>query len=176
MEDDKNKIKKLKPVTFISGRYGYYKHDTMKELLLLKALRVTNDPRKLQKMIGAKTVADVSRTFDKLAMRKEYYSALKDLNMDFKWIATGLKQEADSAEKSADRIKAYQIILKSLGMDVYEDTVVNEGNWEDLLMKASAAEIQDEIEDADYEVITPEIPESARKIRIENEEGRSIYE
>src|ERR1035437_10116973 len=106
---------RAKPVTFISGKYDFHKKDTMREFLLLKALKVTNDPKILRNMIGAKSVADVARTFDKLAIRKEYYSALQDLGMDFNWVAKGLKVQADTAEKSADRIKALQIVLKSLG-------------------------------------------------------------
>lgn len=175
MEENKQ-TRKPKPVTFIAGKYGYYKHDTMKELMLLKAMRITNDPKKLRDMIGAKTIADVSRTFDKLSMRKEWYASLRDLNMDFKWLATGLKQEADSAEKSADRIKAMQIILKSLGMDAYEDTVVDTGTWEDLLLKASSKEIEDEVPDEEYEVTVPQVPESAKLKQEENQRGKSIYE
>jgi len=173
--------KKLKPVSFITGKYNYYGRDRLKEFLLLKALRVTNDPKLLQKMIGAKTIADVSRTFDKIANRKEYYSSLKKLGMDFTWIAKGLKVEAETAEKSADRIKALQIVLKSLGMDKYEDVEVDTGSWEDMILKSSEKENK-QIEtpvtmDAEYEVVRPTMPEQLRKQKEEEGEiGRNLYE
>jgi len=47
-------------------------------MLLLKALKVTQDPTELKKMIGVKTVAEVYRTLDKLSLRKEYHKALAE--------------------------------------------------------------------------------------------------
>jgi len=179
---DKKKEQKNKPlpVTFISGKYGYYQKNTFQEQLLLKAMRVTSDPQKLRKMIGAKTVADVARVYDKISSRKEYNSALQKLGMDFDWIAKGLKVEAETAEKSADRIKALQIVLKSLGMDAYEDVPMDTGSWEDLILKASETKPEQieapDIIDADYEVVQPKIPEAMRKMRErEDKQGKDLY-
>jgi len=177
--NENNEVKKLKPVSFITGKYNYYGKDRLKEFLLLKALRVTNDPKLLRDMIGAKTIADVSRTFDKIANRKEYYSSLKKLGMDFTWIAKGLKVEAETAEKSADRIKALQIVLKSLGMDKYEDVQADTGSWEDLILKSAdkTKEIEAPIQDAEYEVARPVMPESLKKQKEdEGTAGRNLYE
>lgn len=172
--------KKLKPVTFITGKYNYYGKDRLKEFLLLKALRVTNDPKLLKQMIGAKTFADVSRTFDKIANRKEYYSSLKKLGMDFTWIAKGLKTEAETAEKSADRIKSYQIILKSLGMDKYEDVEADTGSWEDLILKSGDKDnkqIDQPVIDVEYEVIHPNMPDALKRQKEEEGDvGRNLYE
>ena len=171
--------KKPLPVTFISGKYSYYQKSTFQEHLLLKALRITSDPNKIKQMIGVKKVADVARIYDKLSSRKEYSSALNKLGMSFEWIAKGLKLEAETAEKSADRIKALQIVLKSTGMDTYEDIPESSGSWEDLLLKSGELnEVNSEEEDnKDYHVNVPVIPESAQKIREkENEQGKRLYE
>ena len=180
METKNNQVKKLMPVTFISGKYNYYNKSTLQETLLLKALRITSDPKKLREMIGAKTVAEVARVYDKLSSRKEYNTALRSLGMDFNWIATGLKKEAEGASKSGDRIKAFQIILKSLGMDAYEDVPVDSGSWEDLILKANDKKddliLTGEVME-DYKVKQPEVPEAMKKMRErENKQGRSIYE
>lgn len=172
---------KLKPVTFITGKYNYYGTNKFQEVALLKAMRITSDPKVLMKMTGMKKFADLTRTFDKLSNRKEYSSALHNLGMDFDWIAKGLKVEAEQGEKSADRIKAYQIILKSLGMDKYEDLSEGGGSWEDLILKASdkqealpAPAVEAE---ADYEVVQPVIPKDMQEMRDrENKLGKSIYE
>ena len=172
---------KPKPVTFISGKYNYYHgHDTFKELSLLKAMRITSDPKVLMQMTGIKKMADLTRTIDKISSRKEYNHALRSLGMDFDWIAKGFKKEAEFGEKSGDRIKALQIILKSLGMDKYEDLPTDTGTWEDMVLKASEKkenllEAPKEVEV--YEVNVPETPEAMKEMREkENRQGQSIYE
>lgn len=182
MEKEEPKLKPVahivKPVTFVVGNYNYYGHDNLKELMLLKAMRVTSDPKMLLKMTGMRKFADLSRTWDKISNRKEYNSALRRLGMDFDWIAKGLKVEAEGADKSADRIKALQIILKSLGMDKYEDVPTDTGSWEDMLLKASATSDAVALpEPEEYEVIQPKIPEAMKEMREkENKQGKSMYE
>lgn len=177
-----NHINVVKPVTFISGRYNYYHgRDTLKELMLLKAMRVTSDPKILMQMTGMKKLADLSRTWDKISNRKEYNSALRTLGMDFNWIAKGLKIEAETADKSGDRIKAYQIILKSLGMEKYEDVPTDNGSWEDMVLKASETKdpalLAPPSEEEEYEVVRPETPEAMREMRArEDSQGKSMYE
>lgn len=192
--------KKLKPVSFISGKNNYFGKDKLKEMMLLRAMRVTSDPKAIMKMAGMKKYAELSRTFDKLSMRKEYNQALKKLGMDFEWIAKGLKQEADSAEKAADRIKAFQIILKSLGMDNYVEIEEDKGTWEDAILKSTETESikasisddsiaikggiisHDELPDEEeefeeYEVKRPNVPDSEKELRDrENRTGNSLYD
>lgn len=179
-----NEQPKLKPVTFISGKYNFYHgHDNFKEMMLLKAMRMTSDPKILMKMTGLKSIADISRTFDKISMRKEYHRALNKHGMSFEWIARGLKADADNADKAADRIKAFQIILKSLGMDTYEDIPSDTGGWEDMVLKASEesrsslpSPSSDPI-DIEYDVVQPKIPKDMENMREkENKQGKSIYE
>src|SRR3990167_7065815 len=37
----------LKPVIFVQGKYGYNAENTTQQIMLLKALRLTQDPKKL---------------------------------------------------------------------------------------------------------------------------------
>jgi len=87
MKEEEIIVKKLKPVTFIKGEYNYSRQNDLQQKLLLKAMQVTSDPNELKKMAGLKTVADVYRTLDKLAMRKEYHEALSRQGIDL-----GVKQ------------------------------------------------------------------------------------
>ena len=128
-----------------------------------------------------KKFAELTRTWDKISNRKEYNKALQKLGMDFHWIAKGLKEEAEGADKSADRIKALQIILKSLGMDQYEDIPSDTGSWEDMILKASESTTENltlpAAEAEEYEVVQPKIPEAMKEMRDrENKQGKSIYE
>ena len=174
----------VKPVTFITGQYGdYYGHNNFKELMLLKALRVTSDPKVLMQMTGIKRFTELTRTFDKISNRKEYNSALQELGMDFKWVAKGLKTEAETGDKSADRIKAFQIILKSLGLDKYEEVQGDSSDWESLILKASESTIKNDSPalsapaPRQYDVNVPEIPESMKKMREkEDKRGKEFYE
>lgn len=178
-------MKKLKPVTFVHGPYKGNRsttQNTYQQTMLLKAMTVTQDPKKLRQMIGVKSVADVYRTLDKMAMRKEYHNALAKLGIDFEYIAGGIKTICDTAEDEAVRLKGLQALLKSLGLDAYkEEEMGDSGGWEDVLMKTMQSNGNDltaiGIKDADYEVIEPKIPESVRKQReIEAKEGKSLYE
>jgi len=75
--------KPLKPVIFVQGKYAYNDQNTTQQIMLLKALKVTQDPKKLQQLIGVKTVADVYRTLDKIAMRTDYLAALAENGITF---------------------------------------------------------------------------------------------
>jgi len=173
---------KLKPVTFISGRYLNHRQNTAQQILLLNALKVTQDPKKLREMIGVKTVADVFRTLDKMALRKEYHSALSKSGISFDYLVEKTKKEIDSEHtKPADKLNAIKMLLKSLGMEKYEQEGVAGGSWEDLLLKANEKEATKKIEEpkviATYEVKTPKTPDSVKKIK-EKEKliGQSLYE
>jgi len=173
--------KKLKPVTFTTGRYLNSEEGDLKQRLLLKALKVTNDPKELRDMIGAKTVADVYRTFDKLALRKEYHTALAKLNIDFSYIAKGIKKIADDDNaKDADRLNAFKTFLKSLGLEDYKDAPPPSDGWEELLTKMSQKEksSEDKVEEAEvYEVEFPKIPDKVKQSRDEEDSvGKSLYE
>lgn len=149
------------------------------QVVLLKALQVTQDPKKLKQMIGVRTVAEVYRTLDKMAMRKEYHEALARAGFSLDLAVQGIKTIAETSEKDDTRLKAYQILLKSLGLDKYEATdAATGGTWEEELLKSIDKTEQPALPapEADYEVVQPEMPERMKKLRAEEEElTRSIY-
>ena len=171
---------RLKPVVYTTHVYSRGSQNTTQQMLLLKAMQVTQDPKQLRAMIGVKTVADVYRTLDKLSMRKEYHSALLKLGIDFDFIASGIKDIAESGEKDGDRLKAFQTLLKSIGLDKYDGEGGSSGSsWEEELLKSIETKKDEPTKELapHYEVITPVIPESARKQREDEAEALgSIYE
>ena len=178
MKEEVNE-KKLKPVTFIKGEYNYSRQNDLQQKLLLKAMQVTSDPNELKKMAGLKTVTDVYRTLDKLAIRREYHEALVRSGVDLDTIIGGIKEIATTSTKDATRLKAYQIFLKSLGLDEYKESPDEaKQSWEDLLKDVVEKEDTKLIEaKEEYSVIIPEVPEHERKKREEEDEiGKSIYE
>ena len=177
----------LKPVTLVSTKYPGEKDNLKQQVTLLSALKVTQDPEKLRQMIGVKTVAEVFKTLDKLSLRKEYQKALVDSGVDFNFIVNGIKAECLAGEKSSDRLKGYQILLKSLGQDSYDDTKGDGGSgWEDALQKvikekerSSKKAIPAPIAaEEDYEVIQPKLPESVRAKKLTEVvgKGQGLYD
>ncbi len=162
---------------------------TAEQIVLLQALQVTQDPKKLRQMMGVKTVTEVYRTLDKLSIRKEYHEALQRAGFSLDKVVDGIKQIAETAEKDDTRLKAYQTILKSIGLDKYEaaDNPTG-GTWEEELLKSlendkTKSELPSgpgelvPVDQGDYEVITPVVPDAVKKLRAEEEElTKSIYE
>lgn len=178
-----NKKIRLKPIVYSSNRYVSGSQNTAQQMFLLKALQVTQDPKKLRDIIQVRTVAEVYRTLDKLTMRKEFHEALSRAGISFDYIVGGIKTVADKGFKDSDKLKALQVLLKSVGMDEYkESSLAMTGTWEEVLLKKIeegkatdkplelAAPIQ-------YEVKRPLMPESAKKMEDEEKElTSSIYE
>ena len=157
-------MNKLKPVIFVQGRYAYNAQNTSQQIMLLKALQITQDPKKLKEFIGVRTVADVYRTLDKITMRKEYHSALAKLGVTFDYVVKGIKNEIDTADKASDRLAGLNMILKSIGLDKYEETSIGGGSWEDALLKIRADEEEkgEEPVIVEYKVEVPKMPEHIR--------------
>jgi len=143
-------------------------------------MQVTNDPKKLKQMIGVKTVAEVYRTLDKLSIRKEYHDALDRSGFSLDKVVKGLQDIAENSEKDDTKLKAYQTIMKSVGLDKYETADASEGgSWEEELMKtvgkAEKAVMSETLDDS-YVVEEPEIPDSVKHIREEEDAlTKSIY-
>lgn len=175
---------RLKPIVYTTNIFNRGSQNTTQQILLLKALQVTQDPKELRRMIGVKTVADVYRTLDKIAMRKEYHQALHEKGVSFQFIVEGLKGIAEGGEKDADRLKAYQTLLKSLGMEKYEASDgASSGTWEEVLLKkveeqkALPPNEQAIVVPKVYEVQQPVVPDSVKKKREQEEEiTSSIYD
>ena len=105
------KPKKLKPVVFIDGRRDFFRQNLFQQNLLLKALKVTTDPKKLRQMAGLKSVAEVYRTLDKLALRKEYHAALVKHGVDFNFIVREYKNIVENTFKRAEELDVQQVAL-----------------------------------------------------------------
>jgi hypothetical protein len=150
------------------------------------ALQNTGDPLKLKEIIGAKTVAEVYRTLDKLTIRREFHDALTKAGITFEFLIEGIKREAIGGDKSADRLKAFEMLLKTLGLDKYDDVQSGAASsWEERLLKAIEGHeevlnenVQKDLRlsspmplpsPEDYRVITPEIPASALAKKKSNE-------
>ena len=173
-------MNKLKPVVFVQGRYGYNNQNTTQQIMLLKALTITQDPKKLKELIGVRTVAEVFRTLDKIAMRKEYHSALAAKGITFEYIVDKIKTEIETADKASDRLEGTKILLKSIGMDKYEETAIGGGSWEDALLQIKKVEEesgQKKIPPVIYEVAEPVMPENIRLAKEKaNKESKVLYE
>lgn len=170
---------KLKPVVFVSGRYAYNAQNTTQQLMLLRALRITQDPKKLRELIGVKTVAEVYRTLDKIVMRKEYHSALAKAGITFDYVVENMKEVIDNAEKDSDKLEGIKMVLKSIGLDKYEETAIGGGNWEEALLKLNepAREEGGQPEIIEYEVVEPKMPEHIRIAKEKaNKEAKGLYE
>lgn len=170
---------KLKPVVFVQGRYGFNNQNTTQQIMLLHALKITQDPKKLKELIGVKTVADVYRTLDKIAMRKEYHSALAKNGITFDYIVENIKGEIDHAEKSSDRLSGLNMLLKSIGLDKYEETAIGGGSWEEALLKIKAEKDKkgEQTTLVEYEVVEPKMPENVRIAKEKaNKEATGLYE
>ena len=172
-------MNKLKPVIFVQGKYGYNAENTTQQIMLLRALRITQDPKKLRELIGVKTVADVYRTLDKIAMRKEYHAALAKHGLTFDYVVENIKDVIDSADKDSDKLEGLKILLKSVGMDKYEETATGGGNWEEALLKISE-EARTGIgpkKIIEYEVVEPKMPDHIRIAKEKaNKEAKGLYE
>lgn len=168
-----------------SGATGSkYEQNTTQQVQLLGALAQTSDPKKLKEIIGAKTVAEVYRTLDKLQIRREFHKALTAAGISFDFIINGIKREAVGGDKSADRLKAFEMLLKTLGLDKYDDSqTASATSWEEKLIEAmNQTEIPtkedvltlpvaaEETDIDEYEVEEPEVPDSARRMQEEEDE------
>lgn len=174
---------RLKPVVYTTHTFNRGAQNTAQQIFLLKALQVTQDPEKLRQMIHVKSVADVYRTLDKISMRKEYHEALTRAGISFDFIVDGIKKVAKSGYKDGDKLRAYQILLKSVGMETYDNEGGgSQGTWEEALLKSiearkSAPQIGEAKEVTVYDVVVPEIPESVKKLKKEEEDLlSSVYD
>jgi hypothetical protein len=180
------KKEEKKPVVFVGGnsqkKGSFYSQNAYAQNLLLKALsQGITDPEELRKAAGLKRVAEVYRTLDKIAIRKEYHDALARNEIDLDFITKGLKE---LAEDSTDKIKLGSLnsLLKSLGLDKYEKQEETGKSWEEEIIKVSKVKddvidgeiVEDDIEK--YEVIVPEIPkEEMERQQEEKRIGKELY-
>lgn len=174
---------RLRPVVYTTNTFSKGAKNNAQQLFLLKALQITQDPKKLRDMMGVSKVAEVYRTLDKMAMRKEFHEALARNGISFDYITKGIKTIADEGYKDSDKLNAFKTLLKSVGMEAYkEDTTAITGTWEEVLLKKIEEEKIEGVKTAplelpEYEVTVPKVPESARLAQEEEAEITSnIYD
>jgi hypothetical protein len=177
---------KLKPVTLVSTKYTKRNKRPNHQSILLNTLTISKDPEKMQQIMNVQKVAGAIKTLDKIVLRKQYHEALHQDEVDFKFIVKGIKKECEQGDKSSDRLKGYQILLRSLGMDSYDDSKdESTANWEDALQKVikekklqKAISAPEEVIDQEYEVIQPKVPDSVKSKKQEEsvDAGKSLYE
>jgi len=175
-------MKSLKPVVFVQGDRPFYRQNTYAQVILLEAMQNgINDPRELRKLAGLQKVADVYRTLDKMAIRKEYHEALSRVGVSLDSIVTGIKSLSEKSSSDATRLKAYQTLLRSLGLDKYEKQEDTGKGWEEVILGLHKQEeegvvaIEGEFET--YDVNTPITPDEEEQRRIkERALGKQLYE
>jgi hypothetical protein len=184
MEEDK-----LKPVVFVQGINKFYAPNYYAQNLLLKAMsKGVTDPNELKKMAGLKATADVFRTLDKMAIRKEYHNALEKNGISLDYLVTNLKGIIDGEASDTTKLASLNILLKSIGLDKYEKEEVSAKGWEDAVLTAVSKEeekikelgessinaIEGSVED--YDVVVPVMPDKEKdEFKIESDLGKELY-
>lgn len=178
-------MKTLRPLVLFKNKSEKHRPEIFKQNMLLKAMEYTTDVDELKDALKFQSRAEVFRTMDKLAMRKDFHRALSDAGLSMDSIASRYKQLLASPSEKI-QLGALTALSKALGVDKYE--VIDEGarDWEQTLLNITEkernqkaiegkAEVVEEIED--YEVKIPPVPESIRKQREEDaKEGQELYE
>lgn len=153
-----------------------------KQNLLLKGMMVhAGDLKQASKYAGIKTMAEAYRTLDRLALRKGYYEALDRHNISLDFIVEGIKDVATHGELASVRLKAFQVLLKTLGLESYGKDEEGGKGWEEIIAKAAKdrTSTQEELPPAGekYIVNTPKAPEDeVIKRKEEADLGRELYE
>jgi hypothetical protein len=177
---------KLKPVIFVQGARRFYAQNTYAQNILLKAMSEgITSPTELKKLAGLHATADVFRTLDKMAIRREYHEALERNGISLDYIVNGIKNITIDGESDNVKLMGYNILLRSLGLERYEKVEDTGKNWEDTILSAVAKEeeakqlgdgkaVEGQI--AEYEVNKPCMPESEKKQREdETELAKMLY-
>lgn len=142
----------------------------------------TTDVDELKTALKFKSRAEVFRTLDKLAMRKDFHRALADAGLSMDSLAGKYKvlMESDSEKIQLGALVA---LSKAIGVDKYE--VIDEGarDWEETLLKITEKEREQKVlgvpaaEEADYEVVVPQTPVSVQLKQAEEKKlGQEIYD
>jgi hypothetical protein len=177
-------MKELKPLTIIASPQKRFQSKIFQQNILLKALTYTTDIKDLKRIARFHTDAEVYRTLDKLSIRKEYHEALGRNGLGLDTIVNGIKELCMTADKDDTKLKAYQFLLKSIGLDKYEVDETPGKNWEELLLKIDAEEQKKLTPSAGaidgkvlYEVKIPEVPPDVLERRERDKEiNESLYE
>ncbi len=172
----------LKPIVLVQDKGSYYRRDDYVQNILLKALsQGITDPKELKKIAGLSKVADVYRSLDKLAIRKEYHEALARSGVSLDFVVDNLKKLVENSKSDVVKLAGLQTFLKSVGLDKYEKQEESGKGWEEAVLAANAAdkleEKKDELIEGEYEVKIPQAPEEEiKRQERERKQGRELYE
>lgn len=149
-----------------------------KQNLLLKGMLMNSgDLKQAAKFAGIKSMADVYRTLDRLTLRKAFYESLDNHDISLDYIVKGIKQIAEAGDLDSVKLKAFQVLLKTLGLDSYGHEEENSKGWEDTLMKSIQSNETPLIEAKPYTVSAPVTPkEEVEKRKQEDDLGKQLYE
>ena len=87
-----------------------------------------------------------------------------------------IKSIADDGDLDSVRLKALQVLLKTLGLESYSDDAQQSKGWEETLMKAIREKGDGPPQLKGYAVNVPKIPETeAAKRAKEDELGKELY-
>jgi len=167
---------------FVQGKREFYRKNYYVQNILIKALSEgVTEPEELRKIAHLDKVADVYRSLDKLAIRREYHDALARNGISLDYIVDNIKELAEGAKSDSTKLKSLEILLRSLGLEKYEESEVGGKGWEDIIIEAEEKKASDvkskRLDVSDYTVITPETPEKEKKTRErERAMGKELYE
>lgn len=151
-----------------------------KQNLLLRGILLTGgNMEKAAKLSGLRNAAEAYRMMDRISIRKGYHEALEAEGINLQWIVRGIKDKAENAQLDSVRLAALRMLLTSLGLNTYNVQEEGAKNWEDTLLemseKSDASDGQKSLSSG-YDVVIPEMPESVRAQREEeNEIGKELY-
>lgn len=146
--------------------------------LLLKGILLTSNFLDAGKYAGIKRTVDIYRTWDRLTLRKDFQQALAEEGVDMTFIVRGIKNQAETAALDSVRLEAYKTLLRSMGLERYTKDEETSAGWEDALVGyVNKQEGLPMPKSPGYEVKLPEVPDSARRSREEdNVLGKELYE
>lgn len=135
-------------------------------------------------MTGIRSEAEIYRTLDKMAIRKEYHEALHRQGISLDTIVSGIKDLCVNSKSDQVKLGGFRVLLRSLGVDEYREDVAPGGkSWEEMMKDFSQKEVDsgsgsDTVKQIDdYEVITPKVPKDEQAKRDEeNTDGANLYD
>lgn len=156
------------------------KTSKIQENMALKAFTETDDLEEIKQIAQLHSKNQAIRTLDKLAHRQEYHEALARHGLGLDSIVGKLRDLIYASESEKIQLGAIQTLMKSIGIDKYDDIGHEGKSWEELLLdihkEQSKLEERPEVV-AEYEVEIPETPDKYKKMREEeNELIGNIYD
>jgi len=173
----------MKPIVFAKSNKKKYQSTKLQENMLLRAFSETDDITTLKNVAKFHTEADVMRAMDKISIRKEYHDALVRNGLTIDQIVRHINTIVLTSTSDKVKTTLLGMLLKSIGLDKYDDSESSGKNWEQLLLDVVEKQADTPLLETSekgknrYEVVTPPVPESYKNNRKEEDDfGRSLYD